>query len=69
MTTKQAAPATPLPPLIVTDRVTRYHVVLRSPNGKESREVMVLAANLEDAEEHAQAQFPTMHVSDSWGAY
>lgn len=25
-----------------------------------------LAPNLESAEEHAQGQFPTMHVVDSW---
>ena len=70
-TDKQIKPATPLPwqPVIVTEIIERYHVVLRSANGKESFEVMVLAPTIEDAEEHAQAQYPTMHVSDSWGAY
>jgi hypothetical protein len=63
-------PATPLPwqPLMVQEYISRYHVVLCSPNGKEFKEVMVLAPNMESAEEHAQAQHPTMHVIDSWCA-
>ena len=66
--TNSVKPATPLPwqPEIVQDYISRYHVVLCSPNGKQRKEVMVLAPNTESAEEHAQGQFPTMHVIDSW---
>ncbi len=53
-------------PVMVQERITRYHVILCSPNGKQRQEVMVLAPNAESAEKHAQAQFPTMHVVDSW---
>ena len=53
-------------PRIVKKRLECYRVVLVSTNGRERTEVMVLAPTMEDAEKHAQAQHPTMHVVDSW---